>query len=214
MMNKNTSLSAAAYQQLLSQELGISSRKIKFTKKANNKTKTIDKSLAQSSETVFKKSIEKQVRNSLNLTLQNSVPLNWLVSKLTNIFVLARSQQDQMTKMQVLPNLCEILEKRENKHKHKEEIEESGEATNADKCSKYLNLAVKRRNLKFCPICLDYFTPFRPHISIAKCCTTVYHTKCLKSILLLASNNRQRNHDNSIETIENQKVQNKSLIIK
>ena len=32
-----------------------------------------------------------------------------------------------MTKMQLLPNLCEILEKRENKHEEK--IDENGEAT-------------------------------------------------------------------------------------
>lgn len=215
-MNKQ-SLNAAAYQQLLAQELGLSKKRIvkkqNFNKNSNSQSKN-RKSISnltsygtqptQDHAEIYKK-LERYFFPKLNIKLnqekQNSKisrPLliknagicNWMIKRLMSSY--DKELKSTSTSYETVKNLADYLdaqnsEMKERKDKTRTPIsDEKLKTDNQQKITTLLNLAHQRKNLKACPICLEYLDPFNAIFSITACCTSVFHTKCLKSIINLA----------------------------
>ena len=52
---------------------------------------------------------------------------------------------------------------------------------NLDPLELYKN-SITRQNTKSCPICMEYFNPWKPKLMVVSCCFKIFHSKCLNSL--------------------------------
>jgi len=156
----STTLTAAAIQQQLSQDLGLSKRRI-FSKKVEKRAHGTEHS----------DDFGRQIRKFFRLGVRSPL-FRGLVEKLCA--VLESEIQGGGEKL-LSKNLSEILKSRHG-----------GGGEGEKSLEELVRLAEDRGNTLECAICLGRFTPLAKGFTVVSCCAQVFHRNCLTSLLRLS----------------------------